>query len=76
MIPLIRNVVRALLWDELSAVRWLRGATLALAGGGVAFGDAVAEALGSPGAGKWIKLGAAAAAFAGGAITAGERNPR
>lgn len=29
MIPLFRRLIRALLWDELAAVRWIRGGLLA-----------------------------------------------
>ncbi|WP_242394862.1 hypothetical protein [Anaeromyxobacter oryzisoli] len=78
MIPLIKAIIHALLWDELAAIRWLRGACLTFAAGGVAFADQIAGILGEAGAPRVvqaIKLVAVACGFLGGAITAGQRNP-
>lgn len=78
MIPLLKRIVHALLWDELAAVRWLRGALLMFAAGGVAFADQLAAVLGeggSPGTVRAIKIAALVAGFLGGAVTAGQRNP-
>lgn len=76
MIPLIRSVVHALLWDAMAVRRWLRGLSVSFAVGGVAFADSVADVIGHPGAGKVIKVAALALAFIGGAISVGEPNPK
>lgn len=75
MIPLVRRLFRALLWDELAVRRWLRGGALAFAAGGIAFADQLASIVGAPGAVRGIKIAAVICGFVGGAITAGERNP-
>lgn len=75
MIPLIKRLINSLLFDELAVTRWLRGLCLALAAGGVALGDQLADLIGAPEVGTWIKGAAIVAGFVGGAITAGERNP-
>jgi hypothetical protein len=78
MITFLRRFVVAFLWDELAFVRWARGLMLMLAAGGVGFADALAEALGSPAPGtvRAIKLASLVCGFLGGAITAGQRNPK
>lgn len=76
MIPLIKRLINSLLFDELAAIRWIRGFLLALAGSGAAFGDQLADVLGVPEIGSWIKGASIVAGFIGGAITAGERNPK
>jgi hypothetical protein len=78
MIPLLKGILHALLWDELAAVRWLRGALLMFAAGGVAFADQLAAVLGEAGSAgtiRAIKIAALIAGFVGGAVTAGQRNP-
>jgi hypothetical protein len=74
VIPLVRSIVYALLWDAAAVRRWLRGASIAFAVGGVAFADQLAGVIGAPGAVKTIKVVAALCAFIGGAISVGEKN--
>ena len=74
MVPLIKRLVKALLWDELAAKRWLRGGLLTAAAGGVAFADQLATTLGDPSWVKGVKVAAIICGFLGGAITAGEKN--
>lgn len=79
MIPLIRRLKTAFLYDELAVTRWLRGLVLLLGGGGIAFADQLAGILGegaSPGFIKGIRVASLVCLFAGGAITAGEKNPK
>jgi len=81
VIPLIKRVFRAFLFDELAAVRWLRGATLAFAAGGLAFADQLASVIApdgapEPGVVRAIKIAAVICGFLAGAITAGERNAK
>ncbi len=76
MIPLVRSILHALLWDPMAVRRWLRGLSVAFALGGVAFADQVADVLGHPTAGKTIKIIALALAFIGGAISVGQQNPK
>lgn len=75
MIPLVRSIVLALLWDAAAVRRWARGASITFAVGGVAFADQLAVVIGAPGAVKTIKIVSLACAFIGGAISVGERNP-
>ncbi|MEM2161033.1 MAG: hypothetical protein QXN55_08780 [Candidatus Nitrosotenuis sp.] len=74
MIPLIKKLAKALLYDELTFVRWARGIAIGMSAGGVAFADQLAEAIGAPGAVKTIKITAAICGLAGGMITAGQKN--
>jgi hypothetical protein len=76
MIPFFRKFFRALFFDELSFVRWARGSMILFAAGGVGFADSIAVLVGAPGAVKTIKIFALVCGFLGGAITAGERNPK
>lgn len=76
MIPLLRSVIHALLWDAMAARRWLRGAMLAFSGGGLAFADNLAGIVGAPGAVKAIKVAAVVCGFVAGAISVGEPNPK
>lgn len=77
MIPLIRRLLYALLWDELAARRWARGALMWLGGAGI-----TVMAVGWDVASKWTarewvgRLAFAAVLGAAGMVTAGERNPR
>lgn len=75
MIPLVRSIIHALLWDAMAVRRWLRGLAISFSAGGVAFGDQLAAIVGRPGWATGIKLAAAALAFIGGAISVGEKNP-
>ncbi len=75
MIPLIKKLVHAFLFDEGAVTGWIRGFFLTAAAGGVAFADQVAEALGDPGAAKIVKITAIVCGFIGGTIRAGEKNP-
>ena len=76
MIPLIKRLMHALLWDELAARRWSRGALLWA--GGVAV-QLVSVEWATASAWTWRewlwRIGAAAVLGAGGMVTAGERNP-
>lgn len=76
MITFLRRIFVAFLWDELAFTRWARGLMLMLAAGGMGFADQLAALIGAPGAVKTIKVAAVICGFLGGAITAGERNPR
>lgn len=76
MIPLVRSIFHALLWDPMAVRRWLRGMAVSFAVGGVAFADQIAAVLGSPGAAKTVKIVALALAFIGGAISVGQQNPK
>lgn len=76
MIPLVKSIVHALLWDAMAVRRWLRGAAIACATGGVAFADQIATTLAVPAAGKTIKIAALLLGFIGGAISVGEPNPK
>lgn len=76
MIPLFRNLVQALLYDELAARRWIRGLLLGVAMAGAqlaAAGDAAALWTTR----QWaIRIVFALFAAAAGMVTAGERNAR
>jgi len=74
MIPLVRSILHALLWDAMAVRRWLRGLAVAFSLGGVAFADGVAEVIGHPGWARAVKITALGLAFIGGAISIGERN--
>lgn len=76
MIPLIRRIFHALLWDELAARRWLRGGLLGFATGGLAFADQLAAIVAAPGAVKSIKVAAVVCAFVGAMVNLGEKNPK
>jgi hypothetical protein len=75
MIPLLKKLVYSLLWDELAAIRWLRGTLMTFAAGGIAFADQLADVLGMPTAVKVVKVTAIVCGFLAGAITAGQKNP-
>lgn len=75
MIPLIKRLVRAFLFDEGAVTGWIRGGMLMFAAGGIAFANEVAAIIEAPGAVKTIKLVAVACGFLAGAIRAGEKNP-
>lgn len=74
MIPLAKRIVRALLWDELSAIRWIRGGLVAISVGGATFASELAEIVDAPGIVRAIKIAALVCGFAAGSVTAGERN--
>jgi hypothetical protein len=70
MIPLFKRVVYAFFYDELAAVRWIRGALMGSAGLVALVPDGQ---FGIPG---WVyKIAAAAMLGIGGSITAGQKNP-
>lgn len=75
MIPLVRSIVYALLWDERAVRRWLRGLAVSFAVGGATFADQAAAIIGRPDWTTKIKLAALVLAFIGGAISVGEKNP-
>lgn len=77
MIPLIKSIAHAFLWDELAFTRWARGTMLGVSACGVAFADSLAAIVGdgSPGLIKTIKVASVVCGFLAGAITAGQRNP-
>lgn len=78
MIPLLKRIAGAFLYDELAARRWIRGLLLAFAAGGVAFADQLSSLFGEAGGSgtvRAIKITALVAGFFGGSVTAGERNP-
>ena len=74
MIPLFRSLADKLLHDELAVRRWGRALLMAIAGGGIAFGDQIAGLLGDSSLVKVIKVAAVVAGFLSLSITAGERN--
>ena len=76
MIPLVRSIVHAMLWDPMAVRRWLRGLAVSFSLGGVAFADQVAEVLGTPGAAKTVKVVALALAFVGASISVGQANAK
>ncbi len=75
MIPLIKKIIHALLYDELAAKRWLRGLFMWLGGAGVtvaAVGWEVARAWTLK---EWAgRLAIAGLLGVGGMITAGQKN--
>ncbi len=76
MIPLVRSIVHAMLWDPMAVRRWLRGLAVSFSLGGVAFADQVAAVLGTPGAAKTVKVVALALAFVGASISVGQANAK
>src|SRR6266540_1344494 len=76
MIPLVRSIVHAMLWDPLAVRRWLRGLAISFSLGGVAFADQVAAVLGTPGSAKTVKIVALALAFIGASISIGQQNAK
>ena len=74
MIPLFKRLVKAMLWDELAARRWMRGMLLACSAGGIAFADQLAALLEDPELVRTIKIVALVCGFLGGALTAGQLN--
>lgn len=76
MIPLVRSIVHALLWDAMAARRWLRGLAVTFSIGGVAFADQVAVEIGHGVAGRTVKVIALVLAFIGGSISVGQQNPK
>lgn len=75
MIPLVRSIVHALLWDAMAVRRWLRALAVSFSVGGATFADQAAAIIGRPGWAIGIKLAALVLAFVGGAISVGEKNP-
>ena len=77
MIPLLRKLVYALLWDELAARRWVRGFLLWLGGAGttvMAVGwDVAREWTPREWAGRMVFASVLGVA---GMVTAGEKNPK
>jgi len=74
MIPLIKRLVMAFLFDEGAVTGWIRGAILMFSATGIAFADQIASDIEMPGAAKTIKLVAVICGFFAGAIRAGEKN--
>ncbi len=74
MIPFFKKFFKAFFQDELSFVRWMRGFVQTLGVSGAVYADQISQSLGAPGAVKIIRWAAIVCAFAGGAITAGEKN--
>lgn len=56
MWPALRNGVLKILFDETAFLRWSRSAIMAAAFGGMSFADQVADAIGSPGAVRAVKI--------------------
>lgn len=77
MIPLVKRLFHALLWDELAARRWIRGLLLWLGGAGiqvVSVGWDVAQGWSWR---EWSgRMLVAGILGLGGMVTAGERNAR
>jgi len=75
VITLVRNLIRALLYDELAVRRWIRGGLLWL-------GTLASQLMADPTWETWTlrqwltRAGVAAIVGAGGMVTAGEKNPR
>ena len=70
MIPLFKHLFNQFFYDELAAVRWMRGALMGTAGLLALVPDGE---FGVPG---WVfKVAAAAMLGIGGSITAGQKNP-
>jgi hypothetical protein len=76
VIPLVRRLADKILHDELAVRRWGRALLMAVAGGGIAFGSQLADALGDSGLTQAIKVVAIVAGFLSLAITAGEKNAK
>jgi hypothetical protein len=77
MIPLVRRLVHALLWDELAAKRWVRGFFLWLGGAAVMVASVGWEVAQGWSVKEWVgRLAIAGIAGIGGMITAGEKNPK
>lgn len=74
MIPLIKRLVRAFLFDEGAVTGWIRGATLMFSVSGLAFSNQIATELGWPGGATVVKWLAVICGFIAGAIRAGEKN--
>lgn len=74
MIPLFKHLLDKLLHDELAVRRWGRALLMAVATGGLAFADQLAQILGSEV--KAVKIAAVVAGFLSLAVTAGERNAK
>lgn len=77
MITLWRKFWHALLWDELAARRWLRGAVLCVGGAGITVASVGWDVAQGWTLRDWAgRLVFAAVLGAGGMITAGEKNPK
>lgn len=74
MIPLIKKLLRKLLYDDLAVRRWARSIMFGACGMGVAFADQLAGLIESPGVVRNIKIAGVVCGALGGAITAGEKN--
>lgn len=74
MLPFLKNITHALLFDELAFRRWCRGITLAFAGTGFAFADQLAALINAPMAVTVIKVASVVCAFLGGTISIGQKN--
>lgn len=77
MKPFFKRVLRGLFYDELKFIRWVRGTAFLFALGGWQLADQLERAgLDAPDLILSVRVASAVCAFAGGAITAGERNHR
>ena len=76
MIPLVKRLIHAFLFDEGAVIGWIRGMMMMFAASGIAFADQIASVVeGGPRLVKVIKLLAIVCGFIAGAIRAGEKNP-
>jgi len=71
MLTLFRSAVRALLFDELAARRWLRSAVMALGVGGATYAEQLSQIVGHADAIKAVSVAAAAVSVL---INLGEKN--
>lgn len=76
MIPLVKSIFRALLWDEMAARRWFRGALGTMAVSGVGFADQIASFLGAPRLIATIKVASLICALVAGVTSVGQQNPK
>ncbi len=77
MIPLVRSIVHALLWDPLAARRWIRGFLLWLGGSAVMVASVGWEVAQAWPFREWVgRLAIAGILGLGGMVTAGEKNPK
>lgn len=76
MIPFIKHFFQMFCHDELAFTRWIRGAMQTLGVSGAVYADQIAGAIGSPKIAHYVRWAAIICAFAGGAITAGQKNPK